>query len=140
MDPSYPCLISVGEHSVLSACRVLTHDASTKGIIGYSRCGKVSVGNNCFIGADVILLPGTSIDDNTVIGAGAIVRGHLLSGVYVSSGGGLRKISSYEDFVVKYQGLLNSSKVFNVHWRSMDFEDQEMLFQSLEDGEIGFIL
>ncbi len=33
----------------------------------------VRVGRNCWIGAGAILLPGVSVGDNTVIGAGSVV-------------------------------------------------------------------
>ncbi|GBU08565.1 hypothetical protein AwDysgo_18960 [Bacteroidales bacterium] len=39
----------------------------------------VSIGSNCFIGAGVILLPGTRIGDNCIIGAGAVVKGNIPS-------------------------------------------------------------
>ena len=33
----------------------------------------VRIGRNCWLGAGVIVLPGVSIGDNTVIGAGSVV-------------------------------------------------------------------
>jgi len=33
----------------------------------------VRIGNNCWIGAGVVIVPGVSIGDNTVIGAGSVV-------------------------------------------------------------------
>ena len=33
----------------------------------------VRIGNNCWIGANVVILPDVTIGDNTVIGAGSIV-------------------------------------------------------------------
>ena len=37
----------------------------------------VSIGKNCWIGADVVILRGTVIGDNCVIGAGTIVKGSI---------------------------------------------------------------
>ncbi|HUG39955.1 MAG TPA: acyltransferase [Longimicrobiales bacterium] len=37
----------------------------------------VEIGNNVFIGANCVILPGTKIPDNVVIGAGSVVRGEL---------------------------------------------------------------
>ena len=34
----------------------------------------VHIGENCWIGANVIILPGVTIGNNTVIGAGSVVR------------------------------------------------------------------
>ena len=38
---------------------------------------KVTVGNNVFIGAYSIILPGTVIGNNCIIGAGSLVRGTI---------------------------------------------------------------
>ena len=39
----------------------------------------VEIGNNVWIGANTIILRGTKIGDNCVIGAGSIVKGNVLS-------------------------------------------------------------
>lgn len=41
----------------------------------------VRIGRNCWLGAGVIVLPGVTIGDNTVVGAGSIVTRDLPSGV-----------------------------------------------------------
>lgn len=41
------------------------------------KVGGVLVGNNCWIGSNVILLKGTDIGDNCVIGAGCIINGKV---------------------------------------------------------------
>lgn len=41
----------------------------------------VRIGRNCWIGADAILLPGVTIGDNVVVGAGSVVTKDLPSGV-----------------------------------------------------------
>lgn len=40
---------------------------------GYLYCEPVHIGKNCWIGADVSILPGVTIGDNVVIGAGSVV-------------------------------------------------------------------
>jgi acetyltransferase-like isoleucine patch superfamily enzyme len=40
------------------------------------RCG-VTVGDNVWVGANCVLLPGCRIGDNSIIGAGAVVRGEV---------------------------------------------------------------
>ena len=39
----------------------------------------VHIGNNCFIGSGVTILPGVSIGDDTVIGAGSVVTADIPS-------------------------------------------------------------
>lgn len=41
----------------------------------------VHIGKNCWLGAGVVVLPGVTIGDNTVIGAGSIVTKDIPSGV-----------------------------------------------------------
>ena len=41
----------------------------------------VRIGNNCWLGAGVIVLPGVTIGDDTVIGAGSVVTKDIPSGV-----------------------------------------------------------
>ena len=40
---------------------------------GYQFNSSIKIGNNCWLGAGVIVLPGITIGDNTVIGAGSVV-------------------------------------------------------------------
>ena len=41
----------------------------------------VRIGNNCWLGAGVIVMPGVTIGDNTVIGAGSVVTKDIPAGV-----------------------------------------------------------
>lgn len=41
----------------------------------------VRIGNNCWLGAGVIVMPGVAIGDNSVIGAGSVVTKDIPSGV-----------------------------------------------------------
>ena len=49
----------------------------------------VRIGRNCWLGAGVIVLPGITIGDNTVVGAGSVVTRDLPSGV-VAAGNSCR--------------------------------------------------
>ncbi len=48
---------------------------------GYQYNAPVHIGQNCWLGAGVIVLPGVTIGDNTVIGAGSVVTRDIPSGV-----------------------------------------------------------
>lgn len=41
----------------------------------------LKIGNNVFIGADSVILPGVKISDDTIIGAGAVVTKDLPAGL-----------------------------------------------------------
>ena len=48
---------------------------------GYQYNAPVHIGKNCWLGAGVIILPGITIGDNTVIGAGSVVTKDLPANV-----------------------------------------------------------
>ena len=67
---------------------LLTHDYSlTTGLISLDKCPptdlafikEIRIGKNVFIGMGAIIMPGTTIRDNVVIGAGSVVRGEIAS-------------------------------------------------------------
>ncbi|HQD62824.1 MAG TPA: sugar O-acetyltransferase [Defluviitoga sp.] len=65
---------------------------------GYQYNAPVYIGKNCWIGAGVIILPGITIGDNVVIGAGSIVTKDLPSNV-VAVGNPckvLREVNEYD--------------------------------------------
>ena len=56
----------------------------------------VQIGKNCWLGAGVIVMPGVTIGDNTVIGAGSIVTKDIPSNV-VAVGNPCRVLPVWED-------------------------------------------
>lgn len=84
-------LISIGDATTVSTDVVfLTHDYSiSKGLktIDPKLNGRflkpIRVGSNCFIGMRTILLPGTVLGDNVIVGAGAVVKGSFPDNVVI---------------------------------------------------------
>lgn len=74
IDSSHAWLISIGNNvTIAPRCHILAHDASTKKYIGYTRIGLVTIGDNVFIGADSIILPGVQLGEGCIVGAGSVV-------------------------------------------------------------------
>jgi acetyltransferase-like isoleucine patch superfamily enzyme len=81
--------ITLGDRLVVSMnVHFLTHDYSfTTALIAVNKTPKtdigilrnIVVGNNVFIGMNTLILPGTTIGDNVIIGAGSVVRGNIKS-------------------------------------------------------------
>lgn len=79
--------IHIGKDVVISGdVRILTHDYSIARALESINADMpdeayflrdVYIGNNCFIGARSVLLPGTRIGDNVIVGAGSVVRGKI---------------------------------------------------------------
>ena len=59
VDISHAWLIEIGNHVIFAPqVYLLAHDTSTKKSTGYVRIGKIKIGDHCFIGARVMILPG----------------------------------------------------------------------------------
>lgn len=74
--------IELGDNIVISTKSIiLAHDYSFKvkecvsGKAGGGAFSFVKIGDNCFVGAGAIILPGTTIGNYCIVGAGAIVKG-----------------------------------------------------------------
>lgn len=105
---AYANKIEIGENTIISgSVLILVHDYSIatairtiapvkKGALPHF-LKEVKIGNNCFIGIRSIILPGTTIGDNTIIGAGSVVKGNIPSGVIVA-GNPAKIIKSIEDY------------------------------------------
>lgn len=87
---SEPWLVSIGDDVIVaSGVSFIEHDASYYSVYRYlgeipnvfaEKKGAIIIGNNCFIGANSILLGGTRIGDNSVVAAGSVVHGIVPSG------------------------------------------------------------
>lgn len=67
-DRTFPCGVHIGARTYLAfeAC-LLTHDR-TRGLYLHTR-----IGENCFLGARSLVLPGVTVGNNCIVAAGAIV-------------------------------------------------------------------
>ena len=67
-DMTFPKGIHIAEYSYVAFnARILSHDR-TRGLYLHTR-----IGRHCFIGGESIILPGITIGDECVIGAGSVV-------------------------------------------------------------------
>jgi acetyltransferase-like isoleucine patch superfamily enzyme len=78
-DRTHPSGIHIGRESYVAFGAVLlTHDM-TRGIYADTR-----VGERCFIGAHSILMPGVTVGDGSIVGAGSVVTRDVPAGVIVA--------------------------------------------------------
>jgi maltose O-acetyltransferase len=84
VDPGFPWLITVGEEATLGpGVIILAHDASMQRHVRRTLIAPVLIGRRAFIGAGAIILPGSRIGDNSIVGAGAVVSGDVPPGSVV---------------------------------------------------------
>jgi maltose O-acetyltransferase len=99
IDWSHCWRITIGDDVTLApSVRILAHDASTKAYLGYTRIGKVTIGNRVFIGANSIVLPGVDIGDDVIIGAGSIVT-HDIPDNTVAAGNPARPLGHTDEYI-----------------------------------------
>lgn len=112
IDIGHGFLISIGNNVTITGATILAHDASTKKPLGFSKVGKVEIGNDVFIGINAIVLMNTKICDKVIIGAGAVVTGEIPSNSVVV-GNPFKIISSYDDYIEKNQQKMKTAHIFN---------------------------
>lgn len=101
IDPGHCWLIQMGDRVTLAPrVHILAHDASTKRILGYTVIGKVTIGNDVFIGANSIVLPNVTIGNKVIIGAGSVVT-HSIPDNSVAVGNPAKVIGTYNDYCNK---------------------------------------
>lgn len=84
IDASFLWLIEIGDNVTLAAhVTVIAHDGSTKKLVGYSKVGRVRIGNDVFIGFGSMVLPNVRIGDGAVIGANSVVTHDVPAGTVV---------------------------------------------------------
>ncbi|MEE9330725.1 MAG: acyltransferase [Methylophilaceae bacterium] len=78
-DKTNPRGIHIDEYTYVAFdAAILTHDF-TRGVRCHTRIGK-----NCFIGARSIILPGITIGDGSIVGAGSVVTKNIPPNVAVA--------------------------------------------------------
>lgn len=106
VDLTRPCLLEIGDKvHFTQGLTILTHGFDWVVLRNLyheviASSGKVTVGNNVFIGYNVTILKGVSIGDNSIIGAGSVVTKSIPAGS-VAAGNPARVISTLEEYYEK---------------------------------------
>lgn len=116
LDPSHCWLIEIGNNVTLAPrVHILCHDASTKQFLGLTKIGRVNIGNNVFIGAESVVLPGVNIGDNVIIGAGSVVTRNIPENS-VAVGSPARVVCSLEDYLSRHCENMKTSPVYGAEY------------------------
>lgn len=104
IDTTRPYLIEIGKNvQITRGVTILTHGydwSVLKGVYGdiLGSSGKVTIGDNCFLGMNTIILKGTVIGDNVIVGAGSVVTGGTFPSNCVIAGNPARIICNIDDY------------------------------------------
>lgn len=135
IDNGHEFLVTMGNNVTLaSGSRLLTHDGSTKKLVGYSKVGRIDIGDDVFIGAMAIVLPNVKIGSRVVIGAGSVVAKDIPDNSIVV-GNPARVVGTYDAYEKKNKNLFETSPVWDTHYsQKTEAQKQEMRDALLESG------
>lgn len=133
IDMSQPYLLSFGDDVTVTHATILTHDACLHKRIGYTKVGKVSIGNNVFIGYGAIILPGAVIGNDVVIGAGTVVSKVIPSNSVVV-GNPCRIICTYQELLEKNHQMMHEVLVIDKHPKEV-LQETEIIEQIQNEGK-----
>ena len=142
LDPSHCWLIEIGKNvTIAPRVHVLCHDASTKCVLGYTKIGRVTIGNNVFIGAESVVLPGVSIGNNVIIGANSTVT-HDVPDNLVVAGTPAKIITTYEQYIVKEKKRMETAHLYGEDYSLRNKVDMKKRRKQKEDlkDDIGYIV
>jgi maltose O-acetyltransferase len=136
-------LIQLGHDVTLApGVVILAHDASTKRHLGVSRIGAVSVGNRVFVGARAIILPGVTIGDNSIVGAGSVVTRDVEEGSIVA-GNPARHVGETAEYVDRHRAGMRSGRVWPETWEEHQgvppTEVQQAQLEALRSGTAVYV-
>lgn len=142
LDPSHCWLIQIGDDVTLAPrVHILCHDASTKTFLGYTKIGRVTIGNRVFVGAETVILPGVTIGNDVIIGANSTVT-HNVPDNSVVVGSPARILCTTEEYLAKERIRMDNSPVYGEEYtlrQQVSLKKREEQRDTLKTG-IGYIV
>ena len=118
----------------MTGVTLLIHDASMKKELGYTRFGKVTIGNNVFVGRESLILPGVTIGSNVVVGGGSVITRDIPDNS-VAVGAPCRVIGTYSDFISKNKNKKENSVYINKFPKSLSPRERVKIIKSLQGNK-----
>lgn len=141
LDPGHCWLITIGDNVTMAPrVHILCHDASTKQHLGYTKIGRVTIGDNVFIGAESVVLPGVTIGSNVIIGANSTMT-HDIPENSVAVGSPARVICTLEEYLNKERSRMTSAPCYGEEYTLRQNVSMEKRMEQKADleGKIGYI-
>ena len=141
LDPGHCWLIEIGDNVTMAPrVHILCHDASTKQFLNYTKIGRVTIGDNVFIGAETVVLPGVTIGSNVIIGANSTVT-HDIPDNSVVAGSPARVICTLEEYLEKERKRMETAPSYGEEYTLRKDVSMELRMRQKQelDGKIGYI-
>jgi len=92
--------IIIGEGTLIGpGVKLVSANHDFQDISRVVKCRPIKIGKNCWLGANVVILPGVELGDNTIVGAGTTVNKSFING----------NVMLISDRKLKNEKLLNKS-------------------------------
>lgn len=126
---SEPYLIEIGSHCQLTlGCHVYTHGGGSAIRALYpdfDAFGKIKIGDYVYVGNYALIMPGVTIGNNVIIGAGSIVTKSVPSNVVVA-GNPAKILCSLEEYVQR-------NMIYNTSTKKMNKKDKRNFLLNLNE-------
>ncbi|WP_140487692.1 acyltransferase [Flavobacterium sp. GSA192] len=142
IDYGHCWLIEIGDDVIFAPqVYLLAHDTSTKRSLGYTKIAKIKIGNKCFIGARVLIMPGVTIGENSIIGAGSVVVKSIPANV-VAAGNPARVITTLSDYESKLKQSFENSPQYDYSYTLGGLITEEKKNKVVTDleNQVGYVL
>ncbi len=141
LDPGHCWLIEIGDNVTMAPrVHILAHDASTKAFLNYTKIGRVTIGDNVFIGAETVVLPGVNIGNNVVVGANSTVT-HDVPNNMVVAGSPAKVICTLDEYLQKEKDRMADAPVYDEAYTLRKNVPMDKRMQQKDElcGKIGYI-
>ncbi|WP_430611590.1 acyltransferase [Enterococcus sp. DIV0876] len=127
---SEPYLINIGDNvQVTKGVSFFTHGGAWLLRMenpNFDFFGKIVIKNNVYIGNNTLLMPGITIEDNVIVGAGSVVTKSVPTGKIVA-GNPAKIIGEYSD----YKSRMDK---YNLNTKIMNFDEKKKFLLSLDES------
>ena len=123
-----PYLITIGDNVTIShGVDFITHDNSVCKIYGVAHdlYGRITIGNNFFIGAHAIVMYGVTLAENVIVGAGSVVTKSVTESNVIVAGNPARIVGTWEKFGDKVKDNV-------IHAGHLSLEEKRKLVEGSE--------
>lgn len=106
MPVAEPQLVEIKDNCVISSeVAFITHDHSINKVTekGSNLFGKITIGNNCFVGQRCTFLYGVTLADNIIVGSGSVVTKSFYENNIIIAGCPARIVGNWGEFREKYE-------------------------------------